>query len=321
MSILNYLANSPLRTPDWRWHRAVASRNSEGVATTRRRDGTDGFAWINRAIKFGRRLDNCVNDQEKATLAMRDPAIFWAHWIWTNPSPLKHSVEARLLARQGDAEIGQRCNLSPESVNAYEAIFFNVRDKLQHTSYILNCAIGSALHRGITEREYDLLWKLYGYFIGPFMLDALESKFSKPVWCSTVDEVHAAVMDDAISTLKLKSLVAAKTVGVNQHTQLALLEQFTKFVEVERNSDARDGDQQINENISAMFVAMPITVGERDPRGTAIQNPTIQEFNRSAIELTYEETMRLSTSQTIANESILRKLEFPVTQATQRMED
>lgn len=320
MSILNYLASSPLRTPDWRWHRAEAVRNNEGVSATRRRDGVEGFIWINRAVKFGQRFDRCNNDQDKAALAISFPDIFWAHWVWTNASPLKHSLEARLLARQNNDEIGQRCNLSPASVAAYEAIFFNVRDKLQHTSYILNCAIGSAIHRGITEREYDLLWKLYGYFIGPYMLDALESKFSKPVWCSTVDEVHAAVMDDAISTLKLKSLVAAKTVGVNQHTQLSLLEQFTKFVEVERNSDSRDGDQQINENISAMFVAMPLTVGERDPRGVAVTNPAVQSFERSAVELTYEEIVRLSTSRPIMNESILRKLEFPVTESTQKVE-
>lgn len=226
-----------------------------------------------------------------------------------------------MLARGDNHSIGYRCGVLPDIVETYEALFFNVREKIQHRSYILNCVLGPAIHRGLSEREFDLLWKLYGYFLGPYIVDALESKFSNPVWCGTPEAVGAAVLDDAIGTLKLKAAIAAKTVPVNQHTQLALMEQFTKFVEVERNTDsAGKAQEQILDHISAMMTTLPFNVGGRDPRGATLPITQVTRFERTAIELTYEETMRLSVSQPIANTEVLELLKFPVTESTQVLE-
>lgn len=322
MSALNIAAQNPFRPADWRWQRAREIFDGVGLPVTRRRDGVRGYMWINKAIRFLQDYENCRNDRQRVLLSESRPDVFWAHWAWSaTANPQKHLIEAQLLARCDNRDIAWRCGTNDEVIEAYEQLFFNVRTKLQHRSYILNCVMGPAIHRGLSEREYDLLWKLYGYFLGPYIVDALESKFSNPVWCGTPEAVGAAVLDDAIGTLKLKAALAAKTVPVNQHTQLALMEQFTKFVEVERNTDsAGKAQEQILDHISAMMTTLPFNVGGRDPRGSTLPLTKVQEFEKTAIELTYEETMRLSVSQPIANGEMLKRLTFPITQSTQVLE-
>lgn len=312
-------AVNPLRPPDWRWRRAMSILEANGTPASRRRDSPVGFKWINRATAFLRERARCQNDTELAVLAERRPEIFWAYWVWNSQNPIKHAIEAHILARGTDYTIGYRCNMPPKVIDAYESLFFNVRDKLQHRSYILNCVIGPAIHRGLSEREYDLLWKLYGYFLGPCIVDALESKFVNTAWCSNPAALGAAVMDDAIGTLKLKAAIATKTVQVNHQTQLALMEAFTKFVEIERSTDsAGKAQEQILDHISAMMTTLPFNVGGRVSR-TVSMSP-VDAYEKTAIELTYEETMRLSVRQPIAHQAILKNLTFPVTVTTQTLE-
>lgn len=314
-------ADNPFRHVNWRWQRAQAVHDGAGLPPSRRRDGTDGFKWINKALIFLEELAEARTDAQRALLAERRPEIFWAYWTYNmQQNPMRHLIEAHLLARSTDYNIGFRCNMAPNIIEAYEALFFNVREKIQHRSYILECVLGPAIHRGLSEREYDLLWKLYGYFLGPHIVDALEGKFVNPTWCGTPTALGAAVMDDAIGTLKLKAAVATKTVQVNQQTQLALMETFTKFIEIERSTDsAGKAQEQILDHISAMMTTLPFNVGGRNTR-TSHQNMPLAAFERTAIELTYEETMRLSVGHTIAHEGILRNLTFPVTEATQKLE-
>jgi len=319
---LEYAAQNPFRPADWRWQRATAlfEGTPGAMAANRRLDGPDGFTWINTALRFLREYNTARTETARARLSERRPGLFWAYWIWRSTNPLKHVIEAQLLARSSAYSIGYRCNTAPDVINAYEAMFFNVNDKIQHRSYILNCVIGPAIHRGLTEREYDLLWKLYGYFLGPAIVDALEGKFANPTWCGTPTAVGAAVMDDAISTLKLKAAIATKTVKVDQYTQLAIMDAFTKFVEIERTTDsAGKAQEQILDHISAMMTTLPFNVGGRVARGLTLNSP-VDAFEKTAIELNYEEVLRLSVRQPIAHQQILQRLTFPVTQSTQLLE-
>ena len=306
MGSLAIAAENPFRPPDWMWLRATEVVNGEGRRPSRQRDGLKGFKWINRAIRFIRAYRQCDTEQRKADLAHRSPEIFWAYWCWSSTTNVqKHLIEAHLLARSDFYSIGRRCGMTPGMIEAYEALFFNVREKLEHRSYILNCVMGPAIHRGLSEREHDLLWKLYGYFLGPYIVDALESRFANPVWCSTPEGVGAAVLDDAIGTLKLKAALAAKTVPVNQSTQMALMDQFTRFVEIERTTDSAGKAQaQVLEHIAAMMTTLPFAVGR--PRGQA----EVFEFEDTAAELNYAETMFVSTGQPLDNAEELKRLSF-----------
>lgn len=311
MSVIEQCAN-PFRPPYWKWRRAEAILDGPGPATTKRLDTPAGFKWIRQAMRFLTERRASRTDIQDARLATKYRDVYWAHWLWTQSTGHKHSVEAHLLARETDFEVGFRCGIPPSTVAAYEAIFFNVREKLQHPKYILHCVLGDQLHRGLTDADFPLLWKLYGYFSGPHVLDAMEHKFTGTTWCGTPDAVGAVVQDDTIGTMKLKAALAAKSVPVNQHTQLAIMEVFTKFVEIERTTDsAGKTENQLLDHIAAMFGSLPLNVGGVNPKTGKRLPPTVMApYDQGSVELTYAETMRVSVHRPIPNDSMLRALTF-----------
>lgn len=289
--------DNPFRAPAWRWLRAAGHLDRSQPGPSRRRDGDAGASWIRRAARFQRSFSRCATPMEQLRLSDEYPDIFWAHHIYDTSGPARWHVEAYLLARADDWATGFSAGVSHKVVAAYEALFFNVRERLQHMGYVLHGVLGEAIQRGLHEREYDLLWKLYGYFYGPHVLDALISKFVSPGWCSSTDGVNAAIQDDAISTLKLKAALAAKLTPVNQHNQIDLLHIFTKFVEVERTTDSAGKAQgQILDHIAAMMSQVPFTTGGHDPHtGHAIRTQ-----QRLSVELTYDEQLAASAGLPIA---------------------
>lgn len=317
--MLQYAKSNPFRPADWRWQRTIGVLNHTQPNPTRRRDDAGGFKWIRSALRFKIAYDACGdNDLRKFELADSDPALFWAHWMWQQDNhSIKSAVEAYILARQTDFEIGYNCGIPPQVVEAYEEVFFNVREKLNHREYILHCVLGPSIQKGLTESSYDLLWKMYGYFCGPHLLAGLISKFPVPIWCQTPDAVSAAIQDDAISTLKLKAAIATKTVPVNGHTQLALMEQFTKFVEVERSTETSGRAQdQVMEHISVMMSNLPFFAGPNPPN--AVDGSPMAEYDQGGVELTYSEQMRVAVRLPIRGSEVLNRLTFPETITTQK---
>ena len=164
------------------------------------------------------------------------------------------------------------------------------------------------------EREYDILWKLYAYFYGPEMLQAVSHRFVNPTWVATQDTVATAVEADAISTLKLKAMLAAKTVPVNSQTQMGLIDAFTKFVEVERMSDStHKAESQLMDHVVAMMQGLPFDVAGRDPRQghKQVDRGLTARFRQTAVELTYQENLRGSTGQSLQAADELINLKFP----------
>lgn len=307
--------DNPFRPADWRWQRAIGVREGTAPNPGRRRDGPQGYYWIRRAVNFKNALDACTDDAGRHRLAGRTPDIFWAHYAWVNENkPLRWDLEAMLLARANDWEIGFALGVAPEVVRAYENLFFNVRDKLMHRRYIVHCVFGPAIHRGLSEREYDTLWKLYAFFYGPHVLESLVTKMVNPIWCSTPDTVNSTLQDDAISSLKFKAAMAAKTVPVNSTTQIDLLNVFTKFVEVERTTDSIGKAQnQILDHIEAMLTTLPFSVAGRDPE-TSEQVPQspMSRFRKTSVELNYREVMQVAVGHHLPNQGSLEQLVFPL---------
>lgn len=311
---LDCSAHNPMRKPHWRWDRAKGVCAGSQPPAGRTRDGLAGFKWINRAVTYTRAKLQYTRLGRLDQLASRFSDIFWAEWIHDHDThPLRWELEARLLSRSTDNEIAMACGTTAEVVRAYEALFFNVREKLHHTGYIVHTVMGESVHRGLAERDYDLLWKMYAYAHGPHMLTSLITKFVNPIWCNTPDEVNSAIHDDTIATLKLKSSLAAKTVQVNGGTQIELLQIYTKFVEIEQLSDsAGKAQSQILDHINVMFSVMPLNIGGRDPRSgqQRIAGPS-NVFDTSAVELSYDETVQVAVGQKLPHAEMLQQLDFP----------
>jgi hypothetical protein len=294
---LSCLRENPFRSPAWRWERASAVIEHRMFGPSRKRDGVLGHKWIMRTIRFKEAHDACRHDGDQYLVSARFPDIYWAYCLWSEPeNPMRSTVEAYLLTGLSAFQIGHAVGLPPKSVEAYENVFFDVREKLVHRYYVLHYVIGPKLQSGLTEGEYDALWKLYAYFYGPHMLDAIVAKCANPLKCTAADRVGVGLQEDAINTMKLKAAVAAKTIKVNTNTQVELLNAFTKFVEVERTTGGASGNDQLLAHISDFFQLMPFCVAGRDPKQGGIKvDVHIQNYTHSAVELNYDENVFLST--------------------------
>jgi hypothetical protein len=136
--MLSFNAQNPWRVVHWRLIRATSIVDGIGSSTTVKRDGTSASVrWIKRAVKFLEALERCEDDYQLARLAQEHPSIFWARDLWQNDHlPLRGEIEARILAGESNEVVARHTGQLPETIEAFEALFFNVREKLAHSDYI-----------------------------------------------------------------------------------------------------------------------------------------------------------------------------------------
>lgn len=301
--------SNPNRVPHWRWLRAVQI-DAGGPQAARQRDGAKGYEWIRRALRHKRRTERSGNMPGAVYgLLERDSNVFWAHSIWADDrAATRWSIEARILAGETDEEIADKLGTVPGVIEAFEGLFFDVRDKMAHTDYVSAVVLTAAVMRGLQERQHDLLWKLLGYHGGPHVLNAVISKFTKTPRPEGAENVSGFFQDFAVNTMKYKAAVAALTVQTNSHTQMAIIEAFVKYVEIERTTEnAAKAQSSIMENIGAMLSSIPFKVG------TTIDSETVKvlPFDKNATELRNDELMIINTGGTLPNHQEIQDLRFP----------
>lgn len=264
---------NPLRRVDWRWARAGAIASGQAPFNSRRDD-----AWVRRAAKFRRAVDAAQSAYDFARLADAQPEAYYAYRLWkatereTAEAAYRYGVEARLLARSSDAEIAERTGLHEDDVAAYAALFFDVRGRLDRRDFILNMVIGPAVHRGLNTRDYDLLWKLFGYMRGPHVLDALIATFEGAPESVPLDDVAAALARGQAFDAARMAAYATKSLRVLVETQSDVVGLYYKLKELER-AGGRDGgrDDALMGQISAFLSAAdvyqigPPAAGEGSP--------------------------------------------------------
>ncbi len=298
-----------MRAPHWRWLRAV-NIDAGGIKASRAVDGPEGFKWIRRALRLKRHHAAAGSRPEFLyNLARLDPELFWAHSIWTeDKQPTRWEIEARILADESDDDIAKKVGCEPAVIAAYESVFFNVREKLNNTAYVVNVVMADSVTKGLTERQYDLLWKMFGYRGGTHVLDAMVSRFSAIDKPKKPEDVSQFFQDSAINSMRHKAAVAALTVPINSHTQLALLDAYVKYVEIERTTEnATKAQVGIVQNIGAMMQALPFKIATKVDSTDEKMLP----FDNSAAELTGNELIIAATGGKINNQTEIEDLRFP----------
>jgi hypothetical protein len=166
---VNCLERSGFREVDWRWRLAILARSVQLPVLKELED-----PWVKRVRTFHEHCeagDISPSDPEAAAL---DGAIWGACRIWNNRDPVvRAEVEARILAGETDEIVARRVGYPVDAVAAFERLFFNVRERIEATSYIMIFVIGPAVHLGLSPDDYPAIWKLLGYHLGPVALDLL----------------------------------------------------------------------------------------------------------------------------------------------------
>jgi hypothetical protein len=185
----------PFRPVDWQWRRVVYLVENGRPASPRRDDG-----WTRAAARFYRALRQCRDEAARQGLARRLPGFFQAHALYAGPPSLvKWELEARLLTPESFGQVAEKCAIKLEAVEAYESLYFCVRDRLHIEGYILHEAIGPRQYAGLTEADVDVILKMYAYASGPIVLDRLVDYFKNP-------PPEVPVQPEQLSPAELRSL-------------------------------------------------------------------------------------------------------------------
>jgi hypothetical protein len=317
--IQTYSSKNPRRPVDWRWQRAALAASGEYPLSRRR----DGDPWVARAIKFIREHENCETELDMAELSERHPIIYWAHDIWytrdDSGNPIRSEVEARLLADDQVSNIARRVATDIEIIEAYERLFFNIRERLFNRGYLMHCVLGPAVHLGFQASEYDLIWKLFAILGGPLAVDLMIDQSVGHARPDRASDLKYFVADVAQNDLRRVAMLALKTLRINNFNAMEIIDKFLKLVELERTGGAGGGiaTEAVKQNVHAMLVSLPFTVGRQFAH---VDATAMGRYDDLPSELRYEEVMAVSAGQEIPAQDMLKLLAFPVPSANGSME-
>jgi hypothetical protein len=305
--MLQFHPSNPFRPVAWRWEQARLLREKKIRTAAKTADRHTLMAY-----KFQLGMEKCKDDVDRWTLMEQYPDLYSAYLIHRRGDdedrhPLRFALEARLLSGQPEAEISDLLGISTSTVLIYERLFFNVKEKLRHNDYIMTCVLGPSVHAGLSDRDYDLLWKLYGYLYGPAVLDSFISTTSRKFRPETLNEVDAALADDARSALQRKVATVARTFVINPFSQSELLNIYARFLEVEKETNSGKAQDVILQNIQVMLDKLPWQSGGE----TIAANPHIADYDKSAMELRTEELLQVSVGKAITDAPETNGLTFP----------
>jgi hypothetical protein len=152
--------------------------------------------WVQRAVTYLKTASAAGTSTEQiaADLADVDAAL----QVHKGDTLTRGVLEARILARLPVEQVAAACQLTVGAVQAYEALFFDVRDHLAYPDYLIPVVIGAKLHYGITAEDVDVVLKHVGYVGGPILVDWLVDFYTSGL---IVPESLEAASPEEIRTL------------------------------------------------------------------------------------------------------------------------
>jgi hypothetical protein len=155
-----YLAPDNIRRPvDWRWQVACRRQLGQRLPVT--------SARISQAQELVASLLACRSDADRDRLDQREPILHPAYSIYRGSDKLARGrLEAYLLGRLSFDEIAGRCGCTTAVVEAYEQLYFSVRDRLKHPLLIRDIAFDGRRFDGapgISDDDVDLILKRAGF--------------------------------------------------------------------------------------------------------------------------------------------------------------
>ena len=301
-----YSYRNPRRPPDWRWKRAELAAKG-GYPLSRRRDGD---AWVARTTRFIREQAAAKTELDLDELVERHPILYWAYDLWCTRTdggnPVRSEIEARLLADDDHRNIARRVRTEAEVIDVYERVFFNVSDCLDNRGYLMHCVLGPSVHLGFQVSEYDLIWKLFALLGGPLAVDLMIDQSVGHARPDRAGDLKYFVADIAQNDLRRVAMLALKTLRINNFNAMEVMNNFLKLVELERagGSGAGIATEAVKQNVHAMLMSLPFTVGQRS--GHVDASP-LDRYDDLPTELRYEEVMAASVGQELAARGMLER--------------
>jgi hypothetical protein len=210
----------PLRPPAWRWLRAADLWDQGREPSTPWDD-----AWVRKAVALYHVLQQDKAHRERT---QRMPPLHQAYRLYKGESPLRWELEARLLTSEPFEQIAAKCGTTPMVINAYEKVYFNVRDRLQARGYLTNVVLGGDIVVSLKEDDVALILKLYALGGGVVVLETVLDYFRHPPVLPARPELLSAADFKALRRkLLVKAAIVARALPPNARVfkKLALLDE------------------------------------------------------------------------------------------------
>jgi hypothetical protein len=222
----------PWRPVDWRWR--LALHLVEQPRSYLRKYADDG---VRQAVALERTYPRSWDNDARERLANRQPTLWQARELYySDPAHSRWAVEARILAGEPVADIARKHNLTPEVIDCYAPLFFDVADRLDNPSLIYMYVVGTKVYTGWSpDDDLDVIWRLFGYNFGPIVLDLLIPLATGRGWLDKIDCPDGLLDDETRLTLKLKMAVALR-MPTTPYTLKALLDLWLKIREKEQEA-------------------------------------------------------------------------------------
>jgi len=167
-----FFDNDPRRSPAWRYER-VQRLLSSGKPPHPTRDDQH-IQELRRYYLTKQRMRRSITDEYELNvqLAAKFGPIWCADRIFFNgrSDRTRYGLEALLLTRSDNLYIADESTVPPEAVDAYEAYFFNIRDRIDNRQYIASMVLMDAFMSGLGNRTNEMTAKYFAYYGGPIVL-------------------------------------------------------------------------------------------------------------------------------------------------------
>ena len=149
---------SPLDWPDWRWTRAGQPQSNYP------KNESDDWIARTRALRGDPKGEANFPDLRQAIELQRE----------AEPRR-RNEVQSLLLTRMPFSDIAERCRLPLKTVEAFAALFFDVRDRLRARDWIFLRAIGCGPWNGFGGEMPGGIWRYAAFTGGVDVFDAVHA--------------------------------------------------------------------------------------------------------------------------------------------------
>lgn len=280
----SYQTTNPFRSPKWRYERALSLYENKKKPLV---GVDDQYVSACRAFLIRwNKIHTLDNDdalyEAKLRLYLKYPDLMHAFEIFERNDSTRIAIEARLLAGQNNRTIALKAGTTREAIAAFEALFFNVRDRLANKDYIVQQVIKPLVIAGLAGIANGLSAKFFGYFGGPIVLDQILDGYDH----STMRPHETINLNDYFdkhweAQIRRRSAETISALGINQFNAFELLNIHQKLIEQAKNIRGDSVTKtNVEENINVLLTAIPWSVGTEGRKRVA-KTPLAPYANKS----------------------------------------
>ena len=185
--------DNPRRPVDWRWIKA-RQMHTNG----RKRGGRFTDVLVSKLIVY---LNDKYKGKDSEELASKHPYFYEVDSIYSDCDVERWMLEGLIISGEDQEDIASDFGLTKEIVQLYEALIFDVRNRLSQKMFIMGQVLNTATSGEFDDSDKDKWWKVLGYHgwkneLGSAIIRAEWDYAELP---TTVKDWYHSVVDSALA--------------------------------------------------------------------------------------------------------------------------